>query len=154
MKHLKLYENFETQDYKGLELDPKTHGEYIGKLEKLVSFPELYRVDFKAWSYIIDDVPFENFDPFWENIHTPKSKYESLRREYQLIKENLAQHALNVLMQALSGEFPESDFEEMNNQPIEWWLAKFKGMPREIAYMAKSVCDNELIFSVDFIRVK
>ena len=150
MKHLILFENYQSTE---LDLDPKIREEYIKKLENLVSFQHLYQDDFETWMSLIDDVPYKYLDS--EEMSVTKSEYDRFLKEYKRIRStNPGQVILDSFLIGISGEVPDTDFEDFDEKPIEWWLKEFNAFPKEIAYMAKSVWDNINIFPIEFIRIK
>ncbi len=150
MRHLILFENYQSTE---LDLDPKIREEYIKKLENLVSLRDLYQDDFETWMSVIDDVPSKYLDP--EEMSVTKSEYNRFLKEYKRIRAiNPGQVILDSFLIGISGELPDTDFEDLNEKPIEWWIEDFKGFPKEIAYMAKSIWDNINIFPIEFIKVK
>lgn len=150
MKHLILFENYTSTE---LDLDPKIREEYIKKLEDLVSFPDLYQDDFETWMALIEEVPSKWLDS--EEMTITKQEYNRFLKQYKRIKNsNPGQNILDSFLIGISGEVPDTDFEDLNEKPIEWWIKEFSGFPKEIAYMAKSVWDNINIFPIEFIRIK
>jgi len=150
MKHLILFENYTPTE---LDLDPKIREEYIKKLEDLVSFPDLYQDDFETWMALIEEAPSKWLDS--EEITITKQEYNRFLKQYKRIKNlNPGQNILDSFLIGISGEVPDTDFEDLNEKPIEWWIKEFSGFPKEIAYMAKSVWDNINIFPIEFIRIK
>lgn len=150
MRHLILFENYQSTE---LDLDPKIREEYIKKLENLVSLRDLYQDDFETWMSVIDDVPSKYLDS--EEMSVTKSEYNRFLKEYKRIRAiNPGQVILDSFLIGISGELPDTDFEDLNEKPIEWWLKEFNAFPKEIGYMAKSVWDNINIFPIEFIRIK
>jgi len=150
MKHLILFENYTSTE---LDLDPKIREEYIKKLEDLVSFPDLYQDDFETWMALIEEAPSKWLDS--EEMTITKQEYNRFLKQYKRIKNsNPGQNILDSFLIGISGEVPDTDFEDLNEKPIEWWIKEFSGFPKEIAYMAKSVWDNINIFPIEFIRIK
>lgn len=150
MRHLILFENYQSTE---LDLDPKIREEYIKKLENLVSLRDLYQDDFETWMSVIDDVPSKYLDS--EEMSVTKSEYNRFLKEYKRIEAiNPGQVILDSFLIGISGEAPDTDFEDLNEKPIEWWLKEFNAFSKEIGYMAKSVWDNINIFPIEFIRIK
>ena len=150
MKHLVLFENYTSTE---LDLDPKIREEYINKLEDLVSFPDLYQDDFETWMSVIDGTPSKYLDS--EEMSITKQEYNKLLREYKKERNiNPNQFFLDGFFIGISGEVPDTDYEDLNEKPIEWWLKELSIFPKEIAYMAKSVWDNINIFPIEFIKAK
>ena len=150
MRHLILFENYQSTE---LDLDPKIREEYIKKLENLVSLRDLYQDDFETWMSVIDDVPSKYLD--FEEMFVTKSEYNRFLEEYKRIRAiNPGQVILDSFLIGISGELPDTDFEDLNEKPIEWWLKEFNAFPKEIGYMAKSVWDNINILPIEFIRIK
>lgn len=150
MKHLILFENYTSTE---LDLDPKIREEYIKKLEDLVSFPDLYQDDFETWMALIEEAPSKWLDS--EEMAITKQEYNRFLKQYKRIKNsNPGQNILDSFLIGISGEVPDTDFENLNEKPIEWWIKEFSGFPKEIAYMAKSIWDNINIFPIEFIRIK
>jgi len=150
MRHLVLFENYQSTE---LDLDPKIREEYIKKLEDLVSFPDLYQNDFETWMAVIDDVSYKYLDA--EDMSISKQEYNNFLKEYKMVRNaNSSQFLLDGFLIGISGEVPDTDYEELNEKPIEWWLKELSVFPKEIAYMAKSVWDNINIFPIEFIRIK
>ena len=134
MKHLILFENYQSTE---LDLDPKIGKEYIKKLEDLVSFPDLYQGNFETWMSVIDG------DLYSEEMSVTKSEYNKFLKEYKRIKDaNPDQAILDYFLIGISGELPDTDFEDLDEKPIEWWLKEYGVFTQEIAYMAKCVWDN------------
>lgn len=150
MRHLVLFENYQSTK---LDLDPKIREEYIKKLEDLVSFPDLYQNDFETWIAVIDDVSSKYLDA--EDMSISKQEYNNFLKEYKMVRNaNSSQFLLDGFLIGISGEVPDTDYEDLNEKPIEWWLKELSVFPKEIAYMAKSVWDNINIFPIEFIRIK
>ena len=151
MKYLIMFENYQNEKF--MELDDKTREEYIKKLEDLASFPELYNNDLITWIALIDRTPSKYLDS--EEMSISKSEYNKYLRQYQKILQ-LKPHQIKLdsFLQGISGELPDTDFDELNDKPIEWWIEDFKGFPKEVAYLAKSVWDYINIFPIEFIRIK
>ena len=150
MRHLILFENYQSTE---LDLDPKIREAYIKKLENLVSLRDLYQDDFETWMAVIDGISSKYLDS--EEMSVTKSEYNRFLKEYKRIRAtNPGQAILDSFLIGISGEVPDTDFEDLNEKPIEWWLKKFNEFPKEIAYMAKSVWDNINIFPIEFIKVK
>lgn len=150
MRHLILFENYQSTE---LDLDPKIREEYIKKLEDLVSFPHLYRDDFETWMAVIDDVPSKYLDS--EEMSISKQEYNKFLKGYKRVRDaNSSQFLLDGFLIGISGEVPDTDYEQLNEKPIEWWLKELSVFPKEIGYMAKSVWDNINIFPIEFIRIK
>ena len=150
MRHLVLFENYQSTE---LDLDPKIREEYIKKLEDLVSFPDLYQNDFETWIAVIDDVSSKYLDA--EDMSISKQEYNNFLKEYKMVRNaNSSQFLLDGFFIGISGEVPDTDYEDLNEKPIEWWLKELSVFPKEIAYMAKSVWDNINIFPIEFIRIK
>jgi len=150
MRHLILFENYQSTE---LDLDPKIREEYIKKLEDLVSFPDLYQNDFETWIAVIDDVSSKYLDA--EDMSISKQEYNNFLKEYKMVRNaNSSQFLLDGFLIGISGEVPDTDYEDLNEKPIEWWLKELSVFPKEIAYMAKSVWDNINIFPIEFIRIK
>jgi len=150
MRHLVLFENYQSTE---LDLDPKIREEYIKKLEDLVSFPDLYQNDFETWMAVIDDVSYKYLDA--EDMSISKQEYNNFLKEYKMVRNaNSSQFLLDGFLIGISGEVPDTDYEDLNEKPIEWWLKELSVFPKEIAYMAKSVWDNINIFPIEFIRIK
>ena len=149
MKHLILYENFNQQE---MELDEETREEYIKKLEKLVSFPELYMDDFDTWMDIISRVPVK----YSETDSITKKEYIEYARKYEeILSKNQSQNVLDGFLIFISGEVPDTDYAEfLEENPIEWWEKELNGFAPEIPYMAKSICDDSLILKIDWDKVK
>lgn len=149
MKHLILYENFNQQE---IELDEETREEYIKKLEELVSFPELYMDDFDTWMDIISRVPVK----YSETDSITKKEYIEYARKYEeILSKNPSQNVLDGFLIFISGEVPDTDYEEfLEENPIEWWEKELEGFAPEIPYMTKSICDNSLILKIDWDKVK
>ena len=150
MKHLILFENYTSTE---LDLDPKIREEYIKKLEDLVSFPDLYQDDFETWMALIEEAPSKWLES--EEMTITKQEYNRFLKQYKRIKNsNPGQNILDSFLIGISGEVPDTDYEDLNEKPIEWWLKELSGFPKEIAYMAKSVWDNINIFPIEFTRIK
>lgn len=150
MKHLILFENYTSTE---LDLDPKIREEYIKKLEDLVSFPDLYQDDFETWMALIDEAASKWLDS--EEMTITKQEYNRFLKQYKRIKNsNPGQNILDSFLIGISGEVPDTDYVDLNEKPIEWWLKELSVFPKEIAYMAKSVWDNINIFPIEFIRIK
>jgi hypothetical protein len=150
VRHLVLFENYQSTK---LDLDPKIREEYIKKLEDLVSFPDLYQNDFETWIAVIDDVSSKYLDA--EDMSISKQEYNNFLKEYKMVRNaNSSQFLLDGFLIGISGEVPDTDYEDLNEKPIEWWLKELSVFPKEIAYMAKSVWDNINIFPIEFIRIK
>jgi hypothetical protein len=150
MKHLIIFENYTSTE---LDLDPKIREEYIKKLEDLVSFPDLYQDDFETWMALIEEAPSKWLDS--EEMTITKQEYNRFLKQYKRIKNsNPGQNILDSFLIGISGEVPDTDYEDLNEKPIEWWLKELSVFPKEIAYMAKSVWDNINIFPIEFTRIK
>lgn len=149
MKHLILYENFNQEK---IELDEKTREEYIKRLEKLISFPELYMNDFDTWTDIISGVPVK----YSETDYITKEEYiEYVRKYKEILAKNPGQNVLDGFLIFISGDVPDTDYEEfLGENPIEWWEKELNGFAPEIPYMAKSICDDSLILKIDWDKVK
>jgi hypothetical protein len=150
MKHLIIFENYTSTE---LDLDPKIREEYIKKLEDLVSFPDLYQDDFETWMALIEEAPSKWLES--EEMTITKQEYNRFLKQYKRIKNsNPGQNILDSFLIGISGEVPDTDYEDLNEKPIEWWLKELSVFPKEIAYMAKSVWDNINIFPIEFTRIK
>jgi hypothetical protein len=150
MRHLILFENYTSTE---LDLDPKIREEYIKKLEDLVSFPDLYQDDFETWMALIEEAPSKWLES--EEMTITKQEYNRFLKQYKRIKNsNPGQNILDSFLIGISGEVPDTDFEDLNEKPIEWWIKEFSGFTKEIAYMAKSIWDNINISPIEFIRIK
>jgi hypothetical protein len=150
MKYIILFEDYQSRE---LDLDPKIREEYVKKLEDMVSFPDLYQDDFETWMSLIEEAPSKWLDS--EEMTITKQEYNRFLKQYKRIKNsNPGQNILDSFLIGISGEVPDTDFEDLNEKPIEWWIKKFSGFPKEIAYMAKSVWDNIIIFPIEFINIK
>jgi len=90
-----------------------------------------------------------------EDMSISKQEYNNFLKEYKMVRNaNSSQFLLDGFLIGISGEVPDTDYEELNEKPIEWWLKELSVFPKEIAYMAKSVWDNINIFPIEFIRIK
>ena len=84
-----------------------------------------------------------------------KQEYNKFLKGYKRVRDaNSSQFLLDGFLIGISGEVPDTDYEQLNEKPIEWWLKELSVFPKEIAYMAKSVWDNINIFPIEFIKVK
>ena len=112
---------------------------YMKELEKMISLPALYHDNVEEWAYIIQDVEPDEFDP--EDIEMTKKEYKKYLKEYRIISKNNEElHALNDFMIGANGIGADYDYDDLDDQPIEFFMKSF-GVSIEIAIMIKSIHD-------------
>ena len=137
MGHIKLFENFEDKP-----LGSRKKESYMKELEKLISLPEIYYDNVETWSYIINDVEPENlsFGPDGE-VEMTRKEYKELLKQYDEIRKNKReQYLLDDFMAGANGIGADYDYEDLDDQPIEFWINEFR-VPKKTAIMLKSIHD-------------
>lgn len=141
LKHLKAYHELnEASQPKGYPVDTKisatTYVKFLGDLEKLISFPDLYNSDFYVWTCIINQMQWDDFD---DNQYPPMTEWqynEYLDKHEKMVEENPGQRDFDEFVGNLA------DHNEVEQgMPIKWYMEKYH-QPKEIAMIMKMLADK------------